>query len=238
MIQRDSAHAITVKRRGQVELPLMPDSDISSAPRAPNPLLAGLGRVLEAALNRLVDLDVDTRARMAALEGRAVTLDIRNTALALRVEVADGRLRVGPAFGGDSALRVAATPASLLALAFARRHDGGLAPGMVEIGGDAELARRLQQIATRFAPDVDAVFTRVFGDVLGFQIARSLRRGLAGARNATHALAQDAAEFLSEEGRDVVAKAELDTFLDEVDALRERADRLDARVHRVQATRA
>ena len=82
------------------------------------------------------------------------------------------------------------------------------------------------------------MFTRVFGDVLGFQIARSLRRGLAGARNAAHALAQDAAEFLSEEGRDVVAKAELDTFLDEVDALRERADRLDARVHRVQATRA
>lgn len=215
----------------------MPEAQTAHAPRAPNPLLAALGRALESALNRLVDLDPDTRARLAPLDGRAVTLDIRDTALALRIEVARERLRVGPAFGGDSALRVAAAPASLLAFALARR-DEAMAPGRVEIAGDAELARRLEQIATRFAPDFDAVFTRMFGDVAGFQIARALRHALAWSRDSAHALAQDGAEFLSEEGRDVVAKAELDAFLDEVDGVRERADRLDARVRRLRAKRA
>ena len=74
--------------------------------RTPNPLLAALGRALEAVLNRAVALDADTRSRLAALDGRAVSLTVAGTPLALRVQVEQATLRVGPAFAGDSALRV------------------------------------------------------------------------------------------------------------------------------------
>ena len=39
---------------------------------------------------------------------------------------------------------------------------------------------------------------------------------------------------MTEESREVVARAELDAFLDDVDALREDADRLAARVARLR----
>ncbi|WP_395680209.1 SCP2 domain-containing protein [Dokdonella sp.] len=205
--------------------------------RRPNPLLAVLGRALETVLNRALDLDPDTRDRLAALDGRAVTLDLAGSsgrmAPALRIAVEAGRLRVGPAFEGDSALRVSATPGSLIGLALARGRDGALPPGRVAIAGDAELARRLEQIASRYAPDFDAAFARVFGDVAGFQIARAFRGAFAWSRKSAQALARDTAEFLTEESRDLVARAELDTFLDDVDALRERADRFAARVQRL-----
>jgi len=208
----------------------------SPSPR-PNPLLAVLGRALESVLNRAIDLDPDTRGRLDALDGRAVTLDLAGAsgraAPALRIAVDAGRLRVGPAFEGDSALRVSATPGSLIGLALARGRDGALPPGRVSIAGDAELARRLEQLATRYAPDLDAAFARVFGDVAGFQIARAFRGAFAWSRKSAASLARDTAEFLTEEGRDLVARAELDTFLDDVDALRERADRVAARVQRL-----
>jgi ubiquinone biosynthesis protein UbiJ len=208
----------------------------SPSPR-PNPLLVVLGRALESVLNRAIDLDPDTRGRLDALDGRAVTLDLAGAsgraAPALRIAVDAGRLRVGPAFEGDSALRVSATPGSLIGLALARGRDGALPPGRVSIAGDAELARRLEQLATRYAPDLDAAFARVFGDVAGFQIARAFRGAFAWSRKSAGALARDTAEFLTEEGRDLVARAELDTFLDDVDALRERADRFAARLQRV-----
>jgi ubiquinone biosynthesis protein UbiJ len=213
----------------------MPDLSPTPAARAPNPLLSVLGRALEASLNRLLALDPDTQARIAALDGRAITIDFRSALPSMRIAVSGDRLGIGPAFAGESALRVAATPASLLSLALARGKDAALPSGRIEIAGDAELARRLEQIATRFAPDFDEAFTRVFGDVLGFQVARAIRRGLAWSRQSAHAFAQDAAEFLTEEGRDLVARAELEAFLDEVDTLRERADRLDARVRRLAA---
>jgi len=208
----------------------------SPSPR-PNPLLAVLGRALESVLNRAIDLDPDTRGRLDALDGRAVTLDLAGAsgraAPALRIAVDAGRLRVGPAFEGDSALRVSATPGSLIGLALARGRDGALPPGRVSIAGDAELARRLEQLATRYAPDLDAAFARVFGDVAGFQIARAFRGAFAWSRKSAASLARDTAEFLTEEGRDLVARAELDTFLDDVDTLRERADRVAARVQRI-----
>jgi ubiquinone biosynthesis accessory factor UbiJ len=217
-------------------------SDASAPARTRNPVLATLGRALEGVLNRVVALDPDTQARIAALDGRAVTLDLAGASpamrgLALRIAVSGDRLQVGPAFDGVSALRVAATPGSLLALAFARARDGELPPGKLEIAGDAELARRLEQIATRFAPDLDEAFARAFGDVIGFQLARALRRALAWSQRASRSFARDTAEFLTEESRDLVARAELDTFLDEVDALRDRGDRLASRIARIAASR-
>jgi ubiquinone biosynthesis protein UbiJ len=206
----------------------------STARRSPNPLLSVLGRALEVALDRVLDLDPETRAELRALDGRALTFEFRNTPLAMRIAVNGDRLAIGPAFEGASALRVAATPAALLGLALARGREGAVTPGMVEIAGDADLARRLERIASRFAPDFDEAFVRIFGDVAGFQIARGLRRAFAGLRDSGKAFARDAAEFLTEEGRDLVAKAEVETFLDDVDALRDRADRLDARVRRLQ----
>ena len=214
----------------------MPELLPPSAERKRNPLFNTLGRALEGALNRLVDLDPEAKARIAALDGRALSVDFKSAVPSLRIAVEGDRLRVGPAFDGNSALRIAATPGSLLALAFARGGDG-LAPGRVDIAGDAELARRIEQIATRFAPDFDEAFTRVFGDVIGMKIAQGLRRGLAWARTSARGFAQDTAEFLTEEGRDLVAKGEAELFFDDVDGLRERVDRLVARVRRLSALR-
>jgi len=209
----------------------MPEATPTPARRTPNPVFSILGRALESALDRVVDLDPDTRARLTALDGRAVTLDFRGALPSMRMAVDGGRLRIGPAFAGDSALKVTATPASLLSMALARGRE--TTPGRIDISGDAELARRLEQIATRFAPDFDEAFARVFGDVLGFQIARGVRRALQWSDRSARALAMDAAEFLTEEGRDLVAKPELEQFLDDIDTLREQADRFEARLRRI-----
>lgn len=213
----------------------MPASTTQSAPRRPDPVLGLFGRALEAALDRVIDLDPETRASLRSLDGRALTLEFKTTPLAMRIAVAGDRLKIGPSFEGESALRVAATPSALLRFALARGREGAVAPGSVEVAGDAELARRLERIASRFAPDFDEAFARLFGDVAGFQIARGVRRALAGMRDSARAFAHDAAEYLSEESRDIAAKGEVEAFLDEVDALRERADRLEARVRRLAA---
>lgn len=207
--------------------------------RTPNPLLAALGRALETVLNRAVALDADTRTRLAALDGRAVSLTVAGTPLALRVQVEQGALRVGPAFAGDSALRVSATPGSLLSLAL--RRGGGesaIPPGKVEIAGDAELARRLEKLASGYRPDIEEAFTRVFGDVAGVALARALGTALQGLRERGQRLVQDTAEYLVEESRDLVAPDEMHAFLDDVDALRERAERLEARLRRLADTAA
>ena len=154
--------------------------------------------------------------------------------IALAVTVERGGLRVGPAGReGEPDLGLRATLGGLLGQLPFLRPEGGAPVGKLRVNGDAELARRLQQLAQRFDPDWDAPFARVFGPILGPQVSRTLREGLRQGGTLARGLARDSAEFLTEESRDLVAKAELEAFYDDVDALRERADRLAARVARL-----
>jgi ubiquinone biosynthesis protein UbiJ len=197
----------------------------------PQPLRKLAGRALETALNHTLSLDPDTQQRLAALNGRSVQLHLRGPEIALAVTVEDARLKVGPP-QDDSQLRVAATPGSLLAMMF-RRDDDGIAPGKVEIAGDAELARRLEKLASKFAPDFEEAFARTFGDVLGVPLAKAVRKGLAHARETATHLTEDGADWLRDEARVALAPGEVEGFLDGVDHLRERSERLESRVQRL-----
>jgi ubiquinone biosynthesis protein UbiJ len=197
----------------------------------PQPLRKLAGRALETALNHTLSLDPDTQQRLAALNGRSVQLHLRGPEIALAVTVEDARLIVGPPLE-DSQLRVAATPGSLLAMLF-RRDDDGIAPGKVEIAGDAELARRLEKLASKFAPDFEEAFARTFGDVMGVPLAKAVRKGLAHARETATHLTEDGADWLREEARVALAPGEVEGFLDGVDNLRERSERLESRVQRL-----
>jgi ubiquinone biosynthesis accessory factor UbiJ len=197
----------------------------------PQPLRKLAGRALETALNHTLSLDPDTQQRLAALNGRSVQLHLRGPEIALAVTVEDARLKVGPP-QDDTHLRVAATPGSLLAMMF-RRDDDGMAPGKVEIAGDAELARRLEKLASKFAPDFEEAFARTFGDVMGVPLAKAVRKGLTHARETASHLTEDGADWLREETRIALAPGEVETFLDGVDHLRERSERLESRVQRL-----
>jgi ubiquinone biosynthesis accessory factor UbiJ len=60
------------------------------------------------------------------------------------------------------------------------------------------------------------------------------RRALEFARRARRTAGENIAEYLQEEGRDLVNRTELDEFLRGVDELRETADRIEARLGRLE----
>lgn len=204
-----------------------------TAPTSPLAALKPLaGRALESALNRLLALDPETLAGLAALEGRRLQLTVEAPALALAVTVRDGRLTVGPADGGREAdLAVRGSVGGLLSqLPFLRPAN---AAGKVRIAGDADLARQLQKLASGFDPDWNLPFTDVFGELLGVQIATAVRAAFRAGRDGAARLARDAADYLTEESRDLVGRAELDAHFDDVDAMRDRVERLHARCQRL-----
>jgi len=203
--------------------------------RQPNPLLAKLGRLLEAVLNRALALDVETRSKLETLNGHRVGIELRDTGLALAITLRDGRICVGPHWEAASELNLRAAPGSLLAFALRRGDEAPQPAGKVEISGDAELARQLERLFRGYQPDIEEAFAKTFGDVLGVPLARTVRAAFTWSRESAEAMARNSADFLRDERRDLIAPAEMDQFLDDVDALRERADRLAARVARLAA---
>lgn len=196
------------------------------------------GRALESALNRALALDPDTRAALAPLEGRRIQLTLESPPLAMEIRVGGGELQVGPVSEIlEADLAVRSSLAGLLSQLPFLRRDHGAPVGKVRISGDAELARRMQQLAERFDPDWQQPFTSVFGEVIGVQVAQATRAALRQARDGAQRLAETTAEFLTEESRDVVGRAELNAFHDDVDSVRDGVERLAARVQRLLASR-
>ena len=196
------------------------------------------GRALELALNRALALDEDTRAALRALEGQRVALTLASPPLALQVRVEEQALRVGPVDAdAEPDLGVRATLGGLIQQLPMFRSSNAPPVGKLRIEGDAELARRLQKLAQGFDPDWQLPFVRVFGDILGVQVAQALAIALRQARDTGRALAESGAEYLTEESGDVVGKAELQAFHDDVDTLRDDVERLAARVARLTGAR-
>lgn len=192
------------------------------------------GRALQLALNRALALDEDTRAALAPLQGRQVQLHMQSPPLALAITVVDGALQVGPA-SGEADLSVRASLSALLRQLPPLRRDDAAPVGQLRIEGDAELARRLQKLAQGFEPDWAEPLTRVFGDVLGMQMANGFAFALRRAKTAAQGFASDSADWLTEESRVVVGREELAAFHEDVDAIRDDVERLAARIARLGA---
>lgn len=190
------------------------------------------GRALEQALNRLVALDPDTAEALQRLGGRRIGLALEAPPVALDITVDAGRLKVGPPTDAPD-LGIRATISGVLSQLPFLRTPGAPPVGKVRINGDAELARTLQRLAQRFDPDWDKPFADLLGPIIGPQVARMLRDAFQAGTGFARGFARDAADYLTEESRDVVGKAELAAFHDDVDDLRDRAERLAARFARL-----
>lgn len=205
---------------------------MTATPQAlPQPLRRLFGTVLERALARALALDPATRTALGALEGRRLRLEMPAPAVALSVTVEQGRLRVGPPQPvGEDDLAITATLGAALSQAAPWRDPAAPPVGKVRLAGDAELARRVQSLVQQFDPDWDAALASTFGEVAGHQLGKALRAGRRFARDSAVALARDSADYLVDGSRDLVAAAELAQFCDDVDALRDRIERLEARL--------
>ena len=204
-----------------------------TSPRSPLDALKPLaGRLLETALNRALVLDPETRAALAPLDGQRLQLHLESPPLAMELRVDGEALRVGPAQGDEPDLSVRAGIGALLGQLPFLKASGATPVGKVRISGDAELARQLQRLAEGFDPDWEQPFADALGPVIGPQVAKAVRAGLREARVQGAAFAKASADYLTEESRDLVPKAEQQAFFDDVDALRDRVERLAARVAR------
>lgn len=198
----------------------------------PSLVKSTLGRLLGGVLDRIVRLDPNFAEQLAPLQGRRLEFHLTAPPLAFAATWQDGRFQIGPVpQSGEGDLSLSASLGALLSQLLPGR-EATATVGRMRISGDAELARRLQQLVQRYDPDVEGLFVSTFGEVLGVQLGQGLKQALDGLRHAGKAAARDGAQFLTEESRDVVARGELEAFCDDVDDLRDAVERLERKIQR------
>lgn len=203
--------------------------------RYKTPLPGIFAAMLESAVNRLLDLDETTPQRMARLEGRILKLDIEDIGISLLFAFNGQRVEVGTRSDSEPDTVVSGTSAALFAMAVPEGMDNwGTPDSRVTITGDANLARDLERLFSRLEPDWENRISRVFGDVLGHQIAAGLRTGVDQARDTVETAGAMLSEYLEQNRAPVIRREELDEFSAGVDEAKETAERLETNLRRLE----
>jgi ubiquinone biosynthesis protein UbiJ len=187
----------------------------------------------EALLNRCIDASAQAAALARRLHGTSLQVDLDGVAR-VRASACGGRLMLSA--GEDSAAdaTISGTVPALLQLlkGGASREPGTTA---AQIRGDAEIANRYRELFMLARPDPEEELSRWIGDFPARRVSQFAQRALAFARRAQRTAGENIAEYLQEESRDLVNRTELEEFLRNVDELRETADRVEARLGRLEA---
>lgn len=188
----------------------------------PGMLAGGIERLLQRAV-KLHD------GRKNTPPGAALEIQLVSLGFALRFSRSGDELVAVDAIPGkpspaDDMAIITASPATLLLQASTLKPGGRLT-----IQGDAGIAQQWQHYFAGISPDWEKGITERLGPVMGVQVHKALSVFQAWIKRSGADVVEMTGEYLQEESRVLVTRLELEQFLDDVDELSIRLDRLLSR---------
>lgn len=194
-------------------------------------LLAGIERSLAAALAR----DPLTARRIARLQGKVILLQVREPELQFYLLPGEDRVHLASQCSQEPDCTLSA-PASLLArLLVSEQRQQLLQDPELHLSGDSQVLVSLQNALSGLRLDVEAELARWIGPVAAHALGELGRGGWQWGEQTRRSLSSSLAEYLTEESRHLVGRAEAEVAAEQCHRLRLDLDRLEARVNQLSA---
>ncbi len=191
--------------------------------------VANLLRPVADLLNRVVQQKTPARELVAELEGSVIAVRVRNTGLAIAMHIVDGELLLGEDVPDAPDVVVTGNPIALARLA-GSAGESLVRSGEVDISGDAVLADRFRKLLRLATPDPEETLAGAIGDAPAHRLGELARAIAAWGRAGSETLAQNVAEYLTEERRVVPRHDEMRSVRTRLDTLTDDVARLEARI--------
>jgi ubiquinone biosynthesis accessory factor UbiJ len=182
----------------------------------------------EAVFNRNIPGSSRAAALAKRLGGTSLQVDIDGITR-VRAACFDGRLALTAGDDSPADAVIAGTAPALLQM-FRRASPAVQSGSSIQIKGDAEIADRYRELFVLARPDLEEELSRLLGDLPARQLSQLARGVRSWASRARRTAGENIAEYLQEEGRDLVTKTEMEEFLRGVDGARDTLERVEARI--------
>ena len=190
---------------------------------------------IEAAVNQVLQLDEDTVARLAGLQGKVIAIEFSGLDVVLYLVPEPEKISVYGRFEGDADTVLRGTPVALMRMGLAKHAGDVLFSGDVKISGDVELGQEFSEILDGLDIDWEEHLSHITGDMVAHKVGNFVRDIFAWGQQTTDTLGQDVAEYLQEESETLPNRDEVENYLSQVDVMRTDVDRMEARVQRLQS---
>ena len=196
-------------------------------------LLTTLTATLETAVNAWLKLDANAINRLQALQGKIIALHISNPGLDLYFVPTNSGLKVMNHYDGEPDVRLSGSALAFMRLSGAEDSGKAILENNIQVEGSMALAEQFSAIIRDVNIDWEELLSGAVGDIVAHQAGQFTRAGKGWMDDTAQAMRMNTSEYLQEESRILPAEAEVKQYMDAVDILRADADRLEARVQRL-----
>lgn len=189
---------------------------------------------LETAINTALRLDPASRQKLAALNGRVFHLECSKPDVDIFLIPQQDGVQIAAHWEGDITAGLSGSADDYAQLLHSSDPGATLINGNMSVIGDSKALLQLRDIAATLDLDWEAPLTRVFGDIVGHQMANSLRFGQRLFRDAAASLQRQVRDYFQEENSWLTKRRQFEQFKSEVDTVSARSEQLLVRAAQLQ----
>jgi len=190
-----------------------------------------LNVAIEAGIQSLLKLDPDTRERLQALEGKVIAINVKQPSVSVCLSIVDQQVLVLGILDEPADTSITG---SLNALRSLSSGNDALYEGRLKIEGDLGVGQQFKDIVTGLDPDWESFLSPVLGNTLVHQLSVAGQNFFSWFDRSKESMRLNTSEYLQEEIELVAPSSEVHVFCEEVDAFRATADRLEAKIKRLE----
>lgn len=193
-----------------------------------------LTSTLETVINQALRLDPASQAALIPLTGKVISITLSSVEQTIFLFIDKQQIMVMGHYEGTVNTAIQGPPFTLLHLLL--QPDASLSDyPAIHLQGEIGTAQQFFNILRQLEIDWEDYLAQWLGDAPAHQMGTWLKQGQAYLNERLTQIPLNLKDYLQEEIRTLPASAEADAFFNAVDTLRDDLERLEQRVHRLQA---
>ena len=193
-------------------------------------LQATLFTTAEEACNQLLQRDPITLQHLERLSGKVIAVELTNPRLNLFLLPNTDGIQIQSVYNDKPDATLSGQAIDFLKLLATKDRVDAMFGKTIQLSGDAALATRLQEILADTQIDWEGMLGNLVGELPAHQLAIYAAWKKNGYKNAGLSVIQNLDEYLKEEVKLIPTRPEINNFYSDIDVLRDRVERLSARI--------
>lgn len=194
-------------------------------------MIASLNTLIVSSFNRYLDCDPERAQALENINDKILSITIKEANFTLIMQVQNARF-----FEADLSQQIdASIIVSMHVLSGKMRGQDQnqlLKDGIIEIQGDSHVASVFNKVMNEIEIDWQDVISKYTGDIVARQITTGAKSVASVLRRLGDNLRLDVRDYLQDDLQIAVTESEVEHFVEQVDDLRARTDRLEARLNK------
>lgn len=194
-------------------------------------LQAALLTSLEAAVNALLQSDPVTCKALERITGKVIRIEASDLQQSVYIIPFNAGVQLQGHIEGNTDTTLSGSSSRLLQLINSDNKAEYFFGNGITVSGDTSLANQFQQLLSEVQIDWEALLADCIGDLPAHQLSELTKSQFSFFKRLSNSFSENIHEYIQEEAQLLPTRPETEAFMAEVDHLKDRSERLAARIN-------